>query len=130
VSSILSRPCWHDCLCPRWLSPRVAWRDLGLDQDGSNVNIGDYQVDISGDVEAYNFTFNDLDAALDVSGDGSISAAGTYEVDVRIATKAGLDPQIKTILNLVAVRSDDANKYRIEQKGRMPANITRQLFRQ
>jgi len=110
---------------------KLTWRDLGLDQDGSNVNIGDYQVDISGDVEAYNFTFNDLDAALDVSGDGSISAAGTYEVDVRIATKAGLDPQIKSILNLVAARSgNSANKYRIEQKGRMPANITRQLFRQ
>ena len=108
---------------------KLTWRDLGLDQDGGNVNIGDYQVDISGDVKAYNFTFTDLDAALDVSGDGSISAAGIYEVDVRIAPQAGLDPQIKSILNLVAARSSD-NKYRIEQKGRMPANITRQLFRQ
>jgi general secretion pathway protein N len=108
---------------------KLIWRDLGLDQDGSNVNIGDYQVDISGDVKAYNFTITDLDAALDVSGDGSISAAGTYEVDVRIAPEAGLDPQIKSILNLVAARSSD-NKYRIEQKGRIPANITQQLFRQ
>jgi hypothetical protein len=108
---------------------KLTWRDLGLDQDGANVNIGDYQVDISGDVKAYNFTFTDLDAALDVSGDGSISAAGIYEVDVRIAPQAGLDPQIKSILNLVAARSSD-NKYRIEQKGRLPANITRQLFPQ
>jgi hypothetical protein len=108
---------------------KLTWRDLGLDQDGSNVNIGDYQVDISGDVKGYNFTFTDQDAALDVSGDGSISAAGNYEVDVRIAPQAGLDPQIKSILNLVAARSSD-NKYRIEQKGRIPANITRQLFPQ
>ena len=108
---------------------KLTWRDLGLDQDGSNVNIGDYEVDISGDVNAYNFTFNDLDAALDVSGDGSISAAGIYEVDVRIAPQASLDPQIKTILNLVAARSSD-NKYRIERKGQLPTNITGQLFRQ
>jgi len=108
---------------------KLIWRDLGLDSDGSSVNIGDYQVDINGDVKGFNFTFNDLDAALDVSGDGSISAAGIYEVDVRIAPQAGLDPQIKSILNLVAARSN-SNKYRIEQKGRLPANITRQLFRQ
>ena len=110
---------------------RLTWRDLGFDQDGSSVNIGDYQIEISGDVKAYNLTFTDLDAALDLSGDGSISAAGNFEVDVTIMTKAGLDSQVKSILNLVAVRSgDNANKYRIEQKGRMPANITRQLFRQ
>jgi hypothetical protein len=108
---------------------KLTWRDLGLDDDGNDVNIGDYQVDFSGDVKAYNFTLNDLDAALDGSGDGSISAAGIYEADVKIAAKAGLDPQIKSILNLVAARSND-NKYRIEQKGRLPANITRQLFHQ
>jgi hypothetical protein len=108
---------------------KLTWRDLGLDDDGNDVNIGDYQVDFSGDAKAYNFTLNDLDAALDVSGDGSISAAGIYEVDVRIAPQSGLDRQIKSILNLVAARSND-NKYRIEQKGRLPANITRQLFRQ
>ena len=110
-------------------SGKLIWRDLGLKEDGNDVSIGDYQVDFSGDVKAYNFTISDLNASLDVSGDGSINAAGIYEVDVRIAPQAGLNSQVKSILNLVAVRSSD-NKYRIEQKGRLPANITRQLFRQ
>jgi general secretion pathway protein N len=111
------------------VSGKLIWRDLGLDDASGNVNIGDYQVDFSSDAEGFNFTFSDLDAALDLSGDGSISTAGLYEVDVRIATQAGLDSQVKSILNLVAVRSgSSANQYRIEQKGRLPANITRQLL--
>ena len=109
-------------------SGKLIWRDLGLEDDGSDVNIGDYQVDFSRDAKGFNLTFSDLDAALDVSGDGSISAVGLYEVDVSITAQAGLNPQIKSILNLVAVRSSNANQYRIEQKGRLPANITRQLL--
>jgi Type II secretion system (T2SS), protein N len=107
---------------------KLIWRDLGLDDDGIKIDIGDYQVDFSGDASAYNFTFSDLNAALDVSGDGSVSSAGTYEVDVKISAETAIAPQVKSILNLVAVRSS-GNKYRIEQKGRLPANITRQLFR-
>ena len=107
---------------------KLIWRDLGLDDNGIKIDVGDYQVDFSGDASAYNFTFSDLNAALDVSGDGSVSSAGTYEVDVRISAETGIDPQVKSILNLVAVRSS-VNKYRIEQKGSLPANITRQLFR-
>ena len=107
---------------------RLIWRDLGLDDDGIKIDIGDYQVDFSGDTSTYNFTFSDLNAALDVSGDGSVSSAGTYEVDVKISAETGIAPQVKSILNLVAVRSS-VNKYRIEQKGRLPAKITLQLFR-
>ena len=106
----------------------LIWRDLGLDDDGIKIDIGDYQVDFSGDASAYNFTFSDLNAALDVSGDGSVSSAGNYQVDVRISAETGIDPQVKSILNLIAARSS-VNKYRIEQKGRLPASITRQLFR-
>jgi hypothetical protein len=112
------------------VNAKLIWRDLGFNNDGSTVNIGDYQVDISGDAQAFNFTFSDLDASLDVSGDGSISANGLWEVDVNITAQAGIDPQVKSILNLVAARSSNANQYRIRQKGRLPANITRQLFHQ
>ena len=104
---------------------KLIWRNLGFDDDGSKIDIGDYQVDFSGDASAYDFTFSDLNAALDVSGDGSVSSAGVYEVDVRISAENGMVPQVKSILDLVAVRSS-VNQYRIEQKGRLPANITRQ----
>jgi hypothetical protein len=109
---------------------KLIWRDLGFDNNGVNVSIGDYQVYISGDAKAFNFTFSDLDAALDVSGDGSVSANGLWEVDVNITAQAGLDPQVKSILNLFAARSSNANQYRIQKKGRLPPNITRQLFPQ
>jgi len=107
---------------------RLIWRDMGINDDGIKIDIGDYQVDFSGNPQQYDFTVSDLDAALDVSGSGNIKAAGLYEVDVKIGSQDGIDPQVKSVLNLVAARIS-VNKYRIEQKGRLPANITRQLFR-
>ena len=107
---------------------RLIWRDMGINDDGIKIDVGDYQVDFSGNPQQYDFTVRDLDAALDVSGSGNIKAAGLYEVDVKIGSQDGIDPQVKSVLNLVAARIS-VNKYRIEQKGRLPANITRQLFR-
>ena len=107
---------------------RLIWRDMGINDDGIKIDIGDYKVDFSGNPQQYDFTVRDLDAALDVSGSGNIKAAGVYEVDVKIGSQDGIDPQVKSVLNLVAARIS-VNKYRIEQKGRLPANITRQLFR-
>ncbi len=107
---------------------RLIWRDMGINDDGIKIDIGDYQVDFSGNPQQYDFTVRDLDAALDVSGSGNIKAAGLYAVDVKIGSEGGIDPQVKSVLNLVAARIS-VNKYRIEQKGRLPANITRQLFR-
>ena len=106
----------------------LIWRDLGIDDDGIKISVGDYQVDFAGNPQQYDFTFSDLDAALDVSGSGSVKASGVYEVDVKITAKSDIEPNVKSVLNVVAVRSS-ANKYRIEKKGRLPANITRQLFR-
>jgi len=106
----------------------LVWRDLGIDDDGIKLDVGDYQVDFTGNPQQYDFTVRDLNAALDVSGKGNITAAGQYEVDVKIASETGIEPQVKSVLNVVAVRSS-VNKYRIEKKGRLPANITRQLFR-
>ena len=107
---------------------RLIWRDMGINDDGIKIDIGDYQVDFSGNPQQYDFTVRDLDAALDVSGSGNIKAAGLYAVDVKIGSQGGIDPQVKSVLNLVAARIS-VNRYRIEQKGRLPANITRQLFR-
>lgn len=110
------------------LGGKLIWHDFGLDDNDTKINIGDYQVDISGGANGFDFTFSDLDATLEVSGDGSISPLGLYEVDVNITVQAGLDPKIKSILNLVAARSSDANRYRVKQQGRLPAKIARQLL--
>ncbi len=107
---------------------RLIWRDMGINDNGIKIDIGDYQVDFTGNPQQYDFTMRDLDAALDVSGSGNIKTAGLYEVDVKVGSQEGIDPQVKSVLSLVAARIS-VNKYRIEKKGRLPANITRQLFR-
>ena len=107
---------------------KLIWREFGLDDDGIKIDIGDYQVDFSGDPEKYDFVISDLDAALKVKGDGNISAAGMYQLDVRIESLGGIDPQVRSVLNLIASRSS-GNKYRIQQQGRLPPNVMRQLFR-
>jgi len=106
---------------------RLLWRDLGVNQGEVQINIGDYQVAFSGDTEQYKLDFSDLDAKLAVSGDGSIGADGQYRIDVRVDGKSTIDAQVRSVLELIGKRSS-GNKYRIEQQGRLPPKITRQLF--
>jgi len=107
---------------------KLIWQNLGLNDNGIRIDIGDYQVDFRGDPKSYDFTFSDLDADLDISGDGTIDAAGNYEVDVKVESDTGIDSNVKSVLNLLA-RRESGNRYRIKQKGRLPAQATRQLFR-
>jgi len=109
------------------LNGKLIWRDMGIDNDGSKISIGDYQVDFSGDQKKIEFKLSDLDASLDVTGKGDVRADGQYEVDIRIEAKTGIDPKVKNVLDLFTTKAD-YNKYRVEQKGRLPPNLTRQLF--
>jgi len=112
---------------PTALNGKLIWRDLGLDNDGSTISIGDYQIDFSGDQQKYDFKLSDLDANLDVAGEGEIKADGQYDVDIKITAESSIDPQVKKVLDLVAANAG-YNQYRFEQKGRLPPNLTRQLF--
>lgn len=107
---------------------KLIWRDMGLDDGGIKIDIGDYQVDFTGDPQKFDFVISDLDAALKVKGGGNISAAGMYQLDVRVESLGGIDPQVRSVLNLIATRSS-GNKYRIQQQGSLPPNLKRQLFR-
>jgi len=109
------------------LNGRLIWNDLGLNDTGIKIHVGDYQADFRGDPQSYEFTFSDLNAALDVSGDGQISADGLYQVDVTIENDTGIALPVKNVLNLVASRAG-VNKYRIKQKGRLSSDVKRQLF--
>lgn len=113
---------------PTSLAGTLFWRDLGLDDDGIKFNVGDIKVDFTGNAQQYDFKINDLDAALDVDGDGEISAGGQYKVDIKIRSELGIDSNVRSILDLVAKRVS-LNNYRIEQSGRLPPQIARQLFR-
>ena len=112
---------------PSALNGKLIWRDMGLDNDGTKISIGDYQVDFSGNQKKYDFKFSDLDADLDVSGKGEVRADGQYSVDIKISAETSIEPHVKNMLDLITSKIDH-NKYRFEQKGRLPANIIRQLF--
>jgi len=112
---------------PAAMTGKLIWRDLGVQSDGATLNIGDYQVDFSGNQQKYDFRLSDLDANLDVDGKGDIKAGGQYKVDIRISSESAIDPKIRGALDLFAAKIG-YNNYRLEQTGQLPPNITRQLF--
>ena len=112
---------------PAALNGKLIGRDLGVDNDGSKISIGDFQVDFTGNQKKYEFKLSDLDARLDVAGTGEIGADGQYNFDIKLNAEDGLDPKVKNVLEVFAAKAG-YNKYRIEQKGRLPPNLTRRLF--
>ena len=112
---------------PTALNGKLIGRDLGVDNDGSKISIGDFQVDFTGNQKKYEFKLSDLGASLDVTGKGEIGADGQYNFDIKLNAEDDLDPKVKNVLDLFAAKAG-YNKYRIEQKGRLPPNLTRQLF--
>lgn len=106
----------------------LIWRDLGVTAEGSSLNLGDYEVEFSGNSQKYDFKLGDLDADLEVDGKGDIRADGQYSVDVKISSQTTIDPKVKNVLDLFA-SNVSYNNYRVEQTGRLPPNVTRQLFR-
>ncbi len=110
------------------MTGKLIWRDLGVKSGETALNIGDYQIDFSGNPQQYDFKLNDLKANLDVSGKGEISVDGQYSVDIRIVSEATIDPKLKNVLDLFA-NPISYNNYRVEQSGRLPANVTRLLFK-
>jgi hypothetical protein len=113
---------------PTAINGKLIWRDLGIDDDGIKVSIGDYQVEFTGDPQKYDFKISDLDADLDVTGKGEARAGGQFSVDVKIGSAGDIDSNVKSVLNLVATQKG-YNQYRVKQKGNLPPNITRQLFK-
>ncbi len=112
---------------PARVNGRLVWHDLGIDQDGIRLSIGDYQVDFIGSPAKYVFDIYDLDASLDVNGDGEIRPDGSYSYELRIDAKTGIDPSIRFVLSHVA-KNEGYNKYRIRQSGRLAPQVVRQLF--
>lgn len=112
---------------PTALSGKLVWRDLGVDDEGIRLNVGDYELDFTGDPTGYKFDLKDLDANLDVDGEGEVSADGQYRMTIRIIARDELEPQVRTVLNAVATPVD-RNHYRVEQTGRLPNHLRNQIF--
>lgn len=112
---------------PAALNGRLIWRDLGVQGEGAPLNIGDYQVDISGASLKYKLKFSDLDASLEVDGKGDLGLDGRYDLDIKISSADSIEPRVKSALDLFAAKVG-YNNYRFEQSGQLPPHITRQLF--
>jgi len=112
---------------PVSLEGLLIWRNLGIDDSGIKLDIGDYQLEVSGKSPEYELTLSDLDASLDVKGGGVLSAGGVYKVDIAISSEQGIDSQVKTVLELIAKKTGH-DKYHIQQSGRLPPHIASLLF--
>ena len=112
---------------PTAVAGKLIWRDLGIDNDGVRINIGDYELDFDGTPEAYDFQLKDLGATLDVDGEGKVSANGQYSMDIRILTDGNLDSNVRYVLGLVAKKTGPSS-YRVEQAGRLPSRVQQQIF--
>ena len=112
---------------PAALNGKLIWRDLGLKANDEMLSIGDYQVDFSGSPQKYDLKLSDLDASLKANGKGFITAGGQYSLEIKITSETPIDPKIRNVLDLFATKNG-YNNYRLEQKGSLPPNITRQLF--
>lgn len=106
---------------------RLIGRGLGVAQAEADIEIGDLKIDIVGDGQQYDFKIVDLDASLDVDGKGNLNANGQYRVEVDISSEVTIDPNIRNLLDLTA-KKIKYNQYRIDQSGRLPPHITRQIF--
>jgi len=112
---------------PAALTGKLIWRDLGVKSDDVTLGVGDYQIDIIGNPQKYDLKLSDLDASLDVSGKGEVMADGQFRVDIKISSATTIDPKVKNVLDLLT-KNISYNNYRVEQSGKLPPNITRQLF--
>jgi hypothetical protein len=114
---------------PTAVTGKLIWHDLGVPGDGDNatLNIGNYQVDFEGNQQKYDIKISDLDASLDVDGEGDIRAGGQYRLQIKLRSENTIDPKVKSVLELVAEKVS-YNNYRLEQNGQLPQGISRRLF--
>lgn len=112
---------------PVRVSGRLVWHDVGIDDEGIKLNVGDYQVEFTGSPAKYEFDISDLGASLDVDGGGEIQPDGRYTLDVRISAESGVDPNVKNVLGVIA-QSEGYNRYRVRRSGRLAPELTAHLF--
>ena len=113
---------------PAALAGQLTWRGLGVRSDSSPLALGDYRLKVNGEAQNYALELNDLDAVLDVDGEGDLQAGGQYSVDIKISSAETIDSQVRSVLDLFATRISP-NNYRLEQQGRLPPRVAQMLFK-
>jgi hypothetical protein len=103
----------------------LIWQDSGFAE--VKTNLGDYQLNVSGDGQNIQFVLSSLDALLTLNGGGLLKADGTYDININIASDTPIDSDIKNILELTTQKTAH-NKYRFKQVGKLPAELLNKLF--
>jgi len=98
----------------------AVWRDAGI--VGESINLGDYELKLSSQKQAYQFTLNDRKAVLAVDGRGELKSNGQYTANISIQSQPGLNNQIKTALEFIA-KKQGLNKYNIRRTGKLPGRL-------
>ena len=80
----------------------LTWKNAGI--VGEDINLGDYQLSISKENQQYQIILADKEATLKVDGKGDLRPDGRYSLDISINTRAGLEPRVKQVLELVATK--------------------------
>ena len=102
------------------LSGVAIWRNAGV--SGESVNLGDYEFLVSGSGDLYTVSLKDIQAPLQVVGKVDLKTNGTYQVNIDIKARSGLDPKIQNVLEFVALKKG-INQYVIQNTGKLPAQF-------
>ena len=106
------------------ISAKALWREAGV--AGESINLGDYELTLNSEKQAYQFTLRDKKAELSVDGKGELKSNGQYTANISIESQPGLNNQIKTALEFIA-KKQGLNRYNIRQTGKLPNHLMSQI---
>ena len=98
----------------------VVWKEAGI--AGEDINLGDYQLNVTKGVGQYQVNLADKEAVLNVEGEGALKADGSYSLSINIKSSSGLQARIKNALELIA-RKKRLNQYQVRWSGVSDNNL-------
>ena len=98
----------------------VVWKEAGI--AGEDINLGDYQLNVTKGVGQYQVNLTDKGAVLNVEGEGALKADGSYSLSINIKSSSGLQARIKNALELIA-RKKRLNQYQVRWSGISDNNL-------
>ncbi len=98
----------------------VVWKEAGI--AGEDINLGDYQLNVTKGVGQYQVNLADKQAVLDVEGEGALKSDGSYSLSINIKSRPGLQARIKNALEFIASKKR-LNQYQVRWSGTSDQNL-------
>ncbi|MCP4488626.1 MAG: type II secretion system protein N [Gammaproteobacteria bacterium] len=106
------------------IDAQAVWQSAGV--SGEPINLGDYELMVVSEEQAYRFELRDQKALLSVDGKGLLKPNGQYTLNISIESQPGLEPQIKTALEFIA-KKQGLNQYQIRRTGKLSNQMLSRL---